>query len=374
MNFTKANQRNSTLDIIRIFAVFCVISDHFLVNNRLYSETITGFNMYIMCVMRTFFSICVPLFIILTGYLVCNKELSKKYYLGIKKILITYVLASIACILFKHFYLHSVKYSIKTAFFAILDFSGANYSWYIEMYIGLFLLIPFLNLIYHGLRSKQEKLILLATLFFLTVAPSIFNIFDFQTSGWWSNPAISDSFQNLIPDWWKFIYPITYYFIGCYLREYKINIKTSILVTLLPLITVLFGSFNYYRSYNSTFKNLSFIHWGGFEPFILTILIFVLLTRIKSDNFPVSIKYILWKISDLVLCVYLVSYIMDSYTYPKLIKAIPSIDDRLKYYIIIVPFIFVGSLLISICIKMLEKVISLILSKIYSFIKSKAQI
>ena len=30
---------------------------------------------------------------------------------------------------------------------------------------------------------------------------------------------------NLIPDWWINIYPLTYYFIGCYLKEYQIKMK-----------------------------------------------------------------------------------------------------------------------------------------------------
>ena len=46
--------------------------------------------------------ICVPLFLLLTGYLMKNKELSIKYYKGIGNTLFVYVLASIACVLFKN--------------------------------------------------------------------------------------------------------------------------------------------------------------------------------------------------------------------------------------------------------------------------------
>lgn len=40
--------------------------------------------------------ICVPLFLILTGFLMNKKVVSRKYYSGLKKTYITYVLASIA--------------------------------------------------------------------------------------------------------------------------------------------------------------------------------------------------------------------------------------------------------------------------------------
>ena len=88
--------------------------------------------------------ICVPLFLLLTGYLMKNKELSIKYYKGIGNTLFVYVLASIACVLFKNIYYPNEHHNLLLS---ILNFTGANYAWYIEMYIGLFFIIPFLNLI-----------------------------------------------------------------------------------------------------------------------------------------------------------------------------------------------------------------------------------
>ena len=107
--------------------------------------------------------ICVPLFIILTGYLMSSKKWSGKYYLGIVKTLGIYVLASILCIIYKVHVLNT-EITVKNAIFSILDFTGANYSWYIEMYIGLFLLIPFLNAMLRGLETRKAKLALVLTL------------------------------------------------------------------------------------------------------------------------------------------------------------------------------------------------------------------
>ena len=78
-------ERNINLDLIRTVAVISVISVHFFLNSGFYSLPLLGKTMYISTVFRTLFMICVPLFLLLTGYLMNKKELSKKYYGGIKK-------------------------------------------------------------------------------------------------------------------------------------------------------------------------------------------------------------------------------------------------------------------------------------------------
>lgn len=70
-------KRNINLDIIRSIAVFSVLSVHFFLNNGFYTEIIKGKRMFVMFTMRTAFMICVPLFAILTGYLMNKKILSK---------------------------------------------------------------------------------------------------------------------------------------------------------------------------------------------------------------------------------------------------------------------------------------------------------
>ena len=51
------------------------------------------------------------------------------------------------------------------------------------MYIGLALMIPFLNLLWNGIGSRKGQLSLVAVMAALTVLPSIFNIYDFKTPG-----------------------------------------------------------------------------------------------------------------------------------------------------------------------------------------------
>ena len=98
----------------------------------------------------------------------------------------------------------------------LISYSGTRYSWYIEMYIGLFILIPFFNIIINSLKSKREYQMILITLIVLIALPSILNIFKFDSIEWWKKPSISNNYVKILPAWWTSIYPVLYYFLGAY--------------------------------------------------------------------------------------------------------------------------------------------------------------
>ena len=372
MDIKKLQSRNASLDIIRIVAAFTVLSVHFFLHNGFYSNTVQGVPMYIMVLMRTLFSVCVPLFMILTGYLMSHKTLSRKYYSGISKTLIVFVLATLACMIFKAVH-NNEPLSLKSFILGTLDFTGANYSWYIEMYIGLFLLVPFLNLAYNKLKNKKQKQVLVFTLVFMTIIPTLFNIFNFDNPAWWSDPKTSDTFAKLVPSWWMGFYPIAYYFTGCYIREYGIRLKTRSTLVLFLLAIVIFGTFNFYRSYGTTFKSGSYIFWYGFEPYVLSVLLFVLLSRIKTDNMNEKVKFVLWKVSDLALGIYLISFIFDTLVYEVLNAKIAVMTDRLPFYFVTVPIVFVCSMMASAVMNIVAKYIQIFFRKLVEFIKTQRQ-
>lgn len=370
MDIQKLEKRNSSMDIIRIVAAFTVLSVHFFLHNGFYSETVQGTEMYIMVLMRTLFSVCVPLFMILTGYLMSKKTLSRKYYSGISKTLIIFVLSTIACMIFKHIHDDEI-FTFKSVLLGTLDFTGANYAWYIEMYIGLFLLAPFLNLAYNKLSSKKHKQVLVLTMIILTILPTLFNIFNFESAGWWIDPKTSDVFSKLIPNWWMGFYPVAYYFTGCYIREYGIALKTRTLFVLFIFAIFLFGTFNFYRSVGTTFKSGIYVYWYGFEPYVLSVFLFILLSRIKTDKLAVGAKFTLWKLSDMALGIYLLSFIFDSLVYPILNEKVPVMTDRLPFYFVTVPIVFVCSAIGSAVLNFLARYIIVFYGKLVEFIKEQ---
>lgn len=350
------------MDLIRVTAVICVISVHFFMYTGFYDQPMAGKKMFLLCTMRTFFSCCVPLFLILSGYLMGEKKLEKSYYRGLSSTLATYVLAGAACTVYCVAFLH-ISYSPAEILFRFLNFSAANYAWYVEMYIGLFLLIPFLNLIYRALDSKGKKDALLLTMVVLTVLPTFTNSFNLADPAWWAAPAASGITTTLLPKWWIGVYPVTYYFTGRYLREYGLRLKSGTIALLLALTTLGFGAFNYWQSYGAGFITGSYANWGGFQPFVTTVLLFSLLSRVKGERVPIPARYLLWKGSELCLGAYLVSYIFDTAFYPRLNAAVPLVPDRLYWFPVMVACIFLCSMLLSLALHRLQALLGRLAAK-----------
>ena len=339
-------QRMYGPDAVRVLACFLVLSVHFFLNNGFYYEKVEGSRMVIMVMMRSSFMICVPLFLLLTGYLMRNKKLSKSYYPKGIKTLAVYLMASIACIIARLILDKGID--PKTTWLGILSFAGAPYSWYIEMYIGLFLLIPFLNVLFHGLPSKKAHRALIATMLFLSAVPQLFNSFNLVDPTWWSNPALSAEYQRVLPQWWRMIYPITYYFIGAYVGEYKVKIRPAQGRLLLISALLLNGVYNYWRSRNApSFIWGDWADWGSLLILAPATLTFVLLVNKDSDRRPMFYRRAIGVVSDLSLGIYLNSYIFDRVFYRKLLQEVPVMQDRLPYYFVVVPAVFLCSMVLS---------------------------
>ena len=195
--------RNIGLDIIRCIAILFVISCHFfLLNTSLREVPFHGISLFIQATVLSLCLTAVPLFVILTGYLNINKQCSWKYYKNIKKVLFSYILFSIITILFRKYYLNEtlswVEWGLK-----ILDFSAIPYGWYIEMWIGLYLLTPFLNILYNNIEGQRNKQLLIIILFVTTTFPH------------WLNR----NEMHLFPGYWQKCWPLIFYFAGAYIQH-----------------------------------------------------------------------------------------------------------------------------------------------------------
>lgn len=351
----KINTRNITLDIIRLVALLFVISVHFFMNSKFYSVKVSGINMLIMIIFQSFFLICVPLFLILTGYLQNKKKLEKKYYKGIIKILLVYLIMSIIYSVFIKLFVNKPM-NIKIFILNLLKFKGTDYAWYIEMYIGLFLLIPFLNIIFNKLKEKENKYLLI-TLICLVCLPSILNIYSFDTTTWWTKPCISNKYVKLVPSFWTGIYPILYYYLGAYLSKYKLNISIKKNILYLSLLTILFGLFNFWRSNGHTYI---FSSWNRYQsPFIfmIALLTFNLLLNIKVNKPSKKVQYIFKLTTDSVLGAYLISNMFDKVVYKFLNEHVVNILNRWMYGPIVILIVFICSLGLSICVELLYRLI-----------------
>lgn len=325
-------KRLTGLDFIRSFAIFSVIAGHFFVLNTPFRETIFDTSgMFIQgWVYLLFNSTGVPLFIIMTGYLNTHKtECNKKYYKGMRRVLISYLLFSVVTILFRIYGLNE-EFSLRRVIDSILRFNAIPYGWYIEMWIGLYLLTPFLNLLYKAIPTRKQKLILLVTLYMLTALPDLLNRYGL----------------HLVPGFWQSVFPLTYFFIGSYIREYEPALKGKKIIFAIIIILALCAInpvFNLIFVKEHTMIQIVGGSHGAFGT-IVAILTFLLLYKLDLQS--MWIKGLLTHISLLSLDMYLCCYIFDRIFYPYFLDRYFVNQSQFGiYFFVIVPLVFMASLL-----------------------------
>ncbi|MEA5093479.1 MAG: acyltransferase family protein [Sedimentibacter saalensis] len=335
------------LDILRSFAIFFVLSVHFFGFVPFHGTPMVGENMALQLFMRQLFFLCIPLFLLLTGYFQSNKELSKSYFSGLKNILLIYLIYSMLSILFKIFY-QKEPIDASTAILSILNYTSNPRGWYVNMYIGLFLIIPFLNTLYNNLKNQNEKIILIVIMCFLTSIPGFVNQF----------PFIAGIPNMILPDWWMGIYPLTYYFIGAYIKEYKPKIKKFYNIIAFILV-LLFQSSIYFLECRGGVLEYTFKvqYNGNLLSMVAAVLFFILLYDVDIKN-KVA-RFLVTDIAVLSFDIYLASFISDYLLYPYFIKNYFKTQQQfLKYYLIIVPLSLLMSYLIAFIRRYLNDIIT----------------
>ena len=156
MSAANGTQRDIGLDLTRILAFLAVPSVHFFLNSTYYDTAIVGPRMALMTVMRTAFMVCVPLYMLLSGYLSAGKHIPLTrpgllgYYKKLLPIFLTYALSTGVILLYRALWLGEEQ-TIRSAVKNLLSFQ--QYSWYMNMYFGLLLLTPFLNALWQSLAT-----------------------------------------------------------------------------------------------------------------------------------------------------------------------------------------------------------------------------
>ena len=305
------------VDLIHAVAVTLVLAVHSFLNSGYYSEPIQGTAMVLAPMVRMACMTCTPMFMMLTGYLCINRRWSLGYYRKLMPVLITYVLVGGIALAFRIIW-QSEAMSLLGFFRRLLDFSAVPYAWYIEMYIGLFLLSPFLNAAWHGLHDKA-KLALVITLLVMTAVPTVTNI------RW-----------QIFPDWWTGIYPLTYYFLGAWLREHPIRAKGWALIIGWLGLAVLAGGLVYLFRYGLVFNVTDWNARNGLFATGEAVCLFSVLIRCEGKKLPKPVRWCICRIGKLSLPLFMLSYITDQLLYPRLTEAIPEMTGRFVWMPVLV--------------------------------------
>ena len=321
-------ERNLNLDLIRCVALLMVPCLHGFDHTGLYSSALNTIPGGIMMVGKMLITCSIPLYLLLSGYLCSKKALSARYYLGLIRILGVYLICGVACLAFEQCSGIAHRSPVEMLS-ALVNFNCSDYAWYIMMYFGLFLMIPFLNMAYHGLKTQGQKLVLVATFLALSVLPSLLNLY----------------FQ-LYSLWWARLYPLCYYFTGAYLNEYMPKAKPGKWAAALLAFLAAYSVFFYFH-YDANGAALIGVYQDTFPVYILSVLLFVILFRLPLGTVPGPVAALLRKVSDLTLPAYLLTWITDSLIYPRLMAAVPAGPARYPWLLLTVPLSLISALLMA---------------------------
>lgn len=321
-------ERDYGLDLTRAAAAVLVLAVHFFMNSGFYDEPLQGAGMALESVLRMACMTCVPLFMVLTGYLCIGKKWKKGYYRGLIPVLLTYLLTAAVCLAFRVAW-QQEQLTLLGAVRAVFDFSAAPYGWYVEMYIGLFLLMPFLNAAWGALEDGGRKALVLVLLV-MTVLPTLTNVMG-----------------QILPEWWSGIYPLAYYFVGAWLREHPLKAKGGwLLLGWLGAAAV--AALSQFVMQNLVSPGLPFqvggvTYWASVFTMAETVCLFSFLRRFDGSRTPALIRRCVSRVAALSLPIYLVSYVTDRIIYPVLNAAMPGATARLPF----MPLMVLVSLILS---------------------------
>lgn len=331
-------KRSPGLDLIRCLAFLFVVLFHFYLNNGYYVMPQKGVIMWLTGGLRWGIVSCIGLFLMLTGYLQSEKTSPRACWRSLPPVLLGYLLAALISIPVRHFLLGDAR-SMTTWIRRIFEFTGAYYGWYVEMYIGLILLCPFLNMILRQLKSTRSLLGFTAVLLILTALPGTVP-------------------YPLFPDYWRSFYPVTYYVLGAVVRRLQPKLSPWLGIAAAGAVALLMGTLTV-LSTDGPLNDA--VGWEFSELPIATVAVclFVALYRVRL---PQKLARILAIASGGVFGGYLLSHLLDSWCYKLLPQWWTPARYPLLFLCVTVP-IFLISLLAGIGLDRLTKLILRPISK-----------
>lgn len=328
-------KRDMNMDIIRCIALFFVLAVHFCTHCNIYNAGYTGISAFLADMLRTLYVPALALFLMLNGFFQYKKKLSADYYLGILKLYEMYVLTSVLNLLYNRFYL-GMPLGLRDMVSSVVNYGASEYAWYILLYNGLFLLIPFLNLSYNHIEHRGHKRVLILSFFFLSALPFSF----------------LNAFVNLNSYWWQRIWPLMFYFIGAYFGEYrpKVSAKKSGLVFFVVLLVFSGYDYLFYDQssplFGLTSNSFRYAH-ESLQNAVMTPLLFLWVMNIDMSNWPRKIGTLAAIVSKYSYGAFLFSSITDSFVYLWLCRFVPEIGIRYAFFPIALPISYAAAVFLS---------------------------
>lgn len=181
MSDFKIKDDTSWLDNLRVIATISVVLLHVAAPLLYRYANLSGFNWLTANFYDSLVRFCVPIFVMITGALLLNKDYPLAVYLKKRVARIIYPFLFWIIIYSIHILL-ILKDGFQLPFFDILTISASKFGykttyhfWYIYMIIGIYLLIPFISRLIRNAKEKQIIYFLMLWFLVVTLTHPIFD-------------------------------------------------------------------------------------------------------------------------------------------------------------------------------------------------------
>jgi len=202
-------EREYGVDLYRCVGLLFVNALHACLYNGFYSEPQLGAGMLFADTFRWLFYGCNSMFMLMTGYLKSGSTWGRGYYKSLVAVIVGYILTCVISYPIRYFLIGETD---PLPVWIQRFFTFSNYAWYVEMYIGLILFSPIINLAVNSIHDNKRLFLLAITMVVLSSLPA-----ETRVEG-------PDGNYALIPDYWSSLYPMTLYVIGAVIRKTKPDI------------------------------------------------------------------------------------------------------------------------------------------------------
>jgi hypothetical protein len=340
-------ERKLNIDLLKCIAIVFVVGVHFFLHTNYYGQSFTFKSIFLSSFIWMILMTCVPLFIMTTGYLMKDKTYSEDYFIKLLPVIGIYALTAAV---YTFFDMRVVNEEYLGKLFENI-FSFSHYAWYVNLYIGLYMLIPFLNAGFNSLTSRKNQVVVLGILVLFTIVPPTLSLLNNNEQNFMILP-------HIIPDYWKGLWPITYYLLGAFLASSKKKSSFKELVFVIFILDIL-SVFGLAAISETTFG----IEYGVLPVFLLSSLIFYSVIHLKVSIKNEWLQRVVLFISKNTLPIYLLSVIGDYYWYPKMVEKWGDFTNLFLRFPLIVIFLLIQAILMTFILNTLLKFIKTIILK-----------
>ena len=173
-------KRLAYLDVLRVIAILAVLLMHSASSaESLISKNTTDFPFHFTLFFNALTRFAVPLFLMISGSLMINTN--RPYSVIIKKILhflTVFLIWSFLYTLVLYFKDFGSRFSISLFLDIAYDtLKGRFHFWYIFLICGLYLILPFIDILIQNINNSQKKLFVTLSVVLCFVGP-LFSLFD----------------------------------------------------------------------------------------------------------------------------------------------------------------------------------------------------